>query len=72
MANHTIYVRPENAATFERARQIAEHDGVSLSSIIEQAIRAWVEKQERNAGRKICPKCGTACGYWNLPKVCGK
>jgi len=21
---------------------------------------------------QCCPKCGTNCGYWNLPLVCGK
>lgn len=46
MANHTIYVR--DLAVWNKVKELAKAEGKSMSSIIEQEVRTWVMKQEKD------------------------
>lgn len=51
--NKTIYIKPEDANLWDRARELSHG---KLSAVLMEALREYVLKKEKEA----CPTCGVS------------
>jgi hypothetical protein len=53
MPNRSIFVKAKDIPVWEAAKAKAKREGTSMSRVIEDGLRKWVEKRERELGIAI-------------------
>lgn len=70
-ADRTLISCQEEEAAFERnlAWEVRSARAKTAVRTKRAKYATWPTRDRKHL---LCPKCGTDCGYWNLPLCCGK